>query len=54
MRNCGYPEWALKEGEQLGKRQKRRKEEMQGQGGMNDMGEPKKVFGVLLYMKGVT
>ena len=23
LRNCSYPEWDLKEGEQLGKRQKR-------------------------------
>ena len=26
LRNCGYPKWTLKEGEQLGKREKRREE----------------------------
>ena len=28
VRNCSYPDWSLKEGEQLGKRKKRRQEEM--------------------------
>ena len=32
LRNCGYPEWDLKEGEQLAQRQKRSEEEMKRQG----------------------
>ena len=28
-KNCGYSDWALKEGEQLGKREKWKEEEMQ-------------------------
>ena len=54
LRNCGYPDWALKEGEQLGKREKRREEEMQGQDGENRLDELKNAFVVLPYMKGVT
>ena len=42
LKNCGYPDWALKEGEQLGKGEKRREEEMQGQDGKNRLEEPKK------------
>ena len=42
MKNCGYPDWDLKEGEHLGKRQKRREEEMQGQDGKNRQEELKK------------
>ena len=52
--NCGYPELTLKEGEELGKRQKRREEEMKGQGVKDREEDPKKAFVVLLYMKGVT
>ena len=33
LRNCGYLEWTLNEGEQLGKTQKKREEEVDGQGG---------------------
>ena len=32
LRNCGYPDQALKEGEQLGKRQKWREEKVERQG----------------------
>ena len=53
LRKCGYLERALKEGEQLGKKQKRREEEMKGQGGKEGQGEPKKAFVVLSYVKGV-
>ena len=53
LKNCGYPDWALKEGEQLGKR-KKREEEMQRQDGKNRLEEPKQAFVVLPYMKGVT
>ena len=51
---CDYPDWALKEGEQLGKRKKRRKEDMQEQDGDIRLEEPNKASVVLLYMKGVT
>ena len=54
MRNCGYPEWALKEGEQLSKRQKRREEEVDGQGGQGRQEKPRKAFAVIPYMIGVT
>ena len=54
LRNCGYPDWTLKEGEQLGKRKKRREEDMQEQDGEIRLEEPKKAFEVLPYMKGVT
>ena len=54
LTNCGYPEWALKEEQQLGKRQKMMEEEMKGQGGKDRQEEPMKGFVVLLYMKGVT
>ena len=54
LRNCGYPEWDMRDGEQLGKRQKRREEEVVGQGGNDRREEPKKAFVVLAYMKGVT
>ena len=53
LRNCGYPEWALKEGEQIGRRRKRREEEMKGQGWKEWQREPKKAFMVLQCMKGV-
>ena len=33
LRNCDYSYWALKEGEQLRKRQKQREEEVEGQVG---------------------
>ena len=51
LRNCGYPEWALKEGEQLGKRQKWSEEEIVGQGGKDRHEEPKTVFVVLRYIR---
>ena len=54
LRNCGYTEWALKEGEQHGKRKKRREEELQGQDRENRLEEHKKAFVALPYMKGVT
>ena len=54
LRNCGYPDSALKEGEQLGKREMRKEEDMQGQDGENRLEEPKNAFVVLPYMKGVT
>ena len=54
LRTCGYHEWALKKGEQLGNRQKRREQEMEGQIGKDRKEELKKVFVVLLYMKRVT
>ena len=55
LRNCGYLEWALKEGEQLGKRQKRREEEVDTHGD-KDIHEkkPKTAYVVLPYTKGVT
>ena len=53
LKNCGYSEWALKEGYQLGKRHKRRDEEVEGQGGKDRQEEPKKTFVSLLYMKRV-
>ena len=49
-----YLEWALKEGEHVGKRWQRREEEMKGQGVKDRQEEPKKAFVVLPYMKGVT
>ena len=54
LRNRGYPEWALKEGDQLWKRQKRRKEEV-GRHGDKDRQEenPKKAYIMLPYMNGV-
>ena len=48
LRTCGYPEWALKEGEQLGQKKVRNN---------SDAGSSKpkpKGFVVLPYMKGVT
>ena len=54
LRNCGYPDWVLKEGEQVGKREKRSEEEMQERDGENRQEEPKEAFVVLPYMKGVT
>ena len=42
LKNCGYPDWALKEGEPLRKREKRREEEMQGQDGENRLENPRK------------
>ena len=54
LKNSGYPDWVLNEGKQLGKRQKMREDEMQGQGGENRQEEAKKAFVVLPYMKGVT
>ena len=54
MKNCGYPEWGLKEGEQLEKRQMRREEEMKGQSGKDRQEELRKAFVVLLYKKWVT
>ena len=41
LRNCGYLEWALKEGEHLGKRQKRKEEEVCGHGDKEE--KPKNV-----------
>ena len=49
--NWGYPEWTLNEGEQLGKKQKRKEEEVEGQGEKNRQEKPKKAFVVLRYMK---
>ena len=53
LRNCGYPEWALKEGKQLGKRQKGRKEEVDEQGGKDKQEKHKQSYMVLPYIKGV-
>ena len=53
LRHCGYPEWALKEGEQLGKRQKRRDEEKKGQSVKERREEPKNSITILenIYIK---
>ena len=53
LRNCGYPELALKEGEQLGKRQKRREENVEGHGENRQEEKAKKAYVVLPYIKGV-
>ena len=52
--NCGYPGWALKDGEQLGKRQKRREGDEEGQDEKDRHEKFKKGCVVLPYMKGVT
>ena len=54
LRNCGYLEWALKEGDQLGKRQKRREEEVNRHGGKDRQEKSRKVYAVLMYINGVT
>ena len=48
--NCCNPEWALKEGEQLGKRQKRGEEQMDGQDVKGRQEKLKKAFVVLPYI----
>ena len=54
LRHCRYIEWALNEGEQLGKRQNRREEEVKELGDNYRQEEkPKKAYVVLLYMKSV-
>ena len=52
LRNCGHPEWALKKGEQLGKRQKRREEDLKGQCVKDRPEEPQKDIVVLPYEGG--
>ena len=42
LRNCRYPEWALKEGDQLGKKQKRKEETLKGQNVKDRQEQPKK------------
>ena len=54
LRYFPYPEWAFKEGEQLGKREKMREEERKGQDAKERQEEPKKAFVELPYMKGIT
>ena len=53
LRNYGYPELALQKGEQLGKRQKRREEDEEGQDVKDRQEKPKNASVVLLYLKGV-
>ena len=54
LRNCGYPEWDLKEGEQRGKTKLRKEQEPKTQ--ELDQGEEsnRSQFAILPYMKGVT
>ena len=53
FRICGYPEWALKEGELRGKRQLMKEEETQ-KGSDQVEGKKMRQYAVLPYMKGVT
>lgn len=50
---CGYPEWAMKEGELRGKRQLRNEEEIQ-KGSVPVEDKKRKHYAVLRYMKGIT
>ena len=49
LRNCGYPEWALQEGEQHGKKRQQDKKEIR-----KEEGDKPKGYAVLPYMKGVS
>ena len=51
LRHCGYPEWALKEGEVKGKRQARKDKTREGEG--QDRDRPK-AYAVIPYVRGVT
>ena len=53
LRICGYPEWALKEGELRGKRQLRKAEKKQKVVNQIEVGKSKR-YQVLPYVKGVT
>ena len=51
LRHCGYPEWALKEGEERSKRQKLREELRKGK---DQEIEKPKGYAVVPYVRGVT
>mgnify|MGYP001824971233 CR=1 FL=1 len=53
LRHCGYPEWALKEGESRSKRQQRSDETNNEVGKDQDRDKPKG-YAVVPYVKGVT